>query len=68
MKQNSDSNSDSDELVSGAGFNILAGYIFGQNDEQQSMKMTTPVFTTRRKSSDSDSDSETAMQVINSKE
>lgn len=29
----------------GAGFNDLAGYIFGGNSNQQSMEMTTPVFT-----------------------
>jgi hypothetical protein len=30
----------------GAGFNELAGYIFGGNQEGRKMEMTTPVFTT----------------------
>ena len=29
----------------GGAFNTLAGYIFGKNDRQQKMSMTTPVFT-----------------------
>ena len=29
----------------GGAFNALAGYIFGKNDRQQKMSMTTPVFT-----------------------
>ena len=29
----------------GSAFNALAGYIFGKNDRQQKMSMTTPVFT-----------------------
>ena len=32
-------------LVSGDGFNTLAGYIFGNNKDSMSMSMTTPVFT-----------------------
>lgn len=31
--------------ASGAGFNDLAGYIFGGNQQKMSMEMTTPVFT-----------------------
>ncbi len=30
----------------GAAFNAIAAYIFGANDEQRTMKMTTPVMTT----------------------
>lgn len=34
-------------LASGSGFNELAGYIFGGNEEEKKMDMTTPVFTRR---------------------
>lgn len=34
-----------DGMISGDGFNRLAGYIFGGNEENVSMSMTTPVYT-----------------------
>ncbi|KAH9553797.1 hypothetical protein CY35_08G031600 [Sphagnum magellanicum] len=34
-----------DSLSGSKGFNAVAGYIFGKNDKEEKMKMTTPVFT-----------------------
>ena len=48
-------------LAGGAGFNTLAGYIFGDNASGKSMSMTTPVFTAP--SADDDT-SEPVMQFV----
>jgi len=38
--------------IGGAGFNTLASYLFGSNEEKQSMAMTMPVIITNDKNSD----------------
>ena len=40
-------------MTDGTGFNSLAGYIFGKNQEGKAMKMTTPVVTTPLSAADS---------------
>jgi len=40
-------------MTDGTGFNSLAGYIFGKNQEGTAMKMTTPVMTTPLSAADS---------------
>ena len=40
---NTNKESTSDVFTSGNNFNILAGYIFGENDSERKMSMTTPV-------------------------
>ncbi|EFJ10142.1 hypothetical protein SELMODRAFT_229405 [Selaginella moellendorffii] len=43
-----------DGLASSSGFNSVAGYIFGKNQREEKMKMTTPVFTARQSQDCSD--------------
>lgn len=50
--------------AAGTGFTDLAGYIFGGNQENARMEMTTPVFTTADPSAGSTSTSNIKMQFV----
>ena len=43
--------SDGDDQMNNSMFRTLAGYIFGGNDKQQSIPMTTPVITSKKENS-----------------
>ncbi|GAB2300373.1 hypothetical protein Dimus_034414 [Dionaea muscipula] len=55
---------DGDKLSGSAGFNAVAGYIFGKNANMEKIQMTTPVFT---KAIDSET-SKVAIQIVLPKE
>ena len=44
------------EMKGASAFGALAGYLFGKNDKEKPMKMTTPVFTGAEESSSSNKD------------
>lgn len=43
--ENTDQKLQNPQLAGASSFGALAGYLFGKNEEQKAMKMTTPVFT-----------------------
>ena len=43
--ENTDQKLSNPQLAGASSFGALAGYLFGKNEEQKAMKMTTPVFT-----------------------
>lgn len=43
--ENTDQKLKNPQLAGASSFGALAGYLFGKNEEQKAMKMTTPVFT-----------------------
>lgn len=49
----------SSDVTTGDGFNTLAGFIFGKNEKEEKMNMTTPVYTTS-----STRDQKTKMQFV----
>ena len=42
-----ETDTESAEVTTGSGFNTLASYIFGGNEREEKMSMTTPVFTSK---------------------
>ena len=49
-----ETNTSSSDVTTGDGFNTLAGFIFGNNEKEEKMNMTTPVYTTSPKGGDNE--------------